>query len=240
MRFMLETLAGIVGGLVSWVVVGFVAAQVLTTLKGDREGAAAMGGFFVIGALGGVVGFAVSFWLARRYLERGATTPSTPTFVAMLLAFALVLGLGWGVVSILSAVLKPAQWADLDANQKAGFEFRVRMPERLLGGKPVSALISLDFERNEDEGNTVTPVQWTEKRSRGEVTLSGHVEIERRPREQYFVLKQGSERFEVYAKIPPDMRKASHWDDEIYLGHDGAVPMADRVSFTCRYVPSRR
>ena len=60
MRFALETLAGIVGGLVGWLAVGLAAAQVLSAIYGDREGSAGMGGLFVIGPVGGVAGFALS------------------------------------------------------------------------------------------------------------------------------------------------------------------------------------
>jgi hypothetical protein len=240
MRFFLETVAGIVGGLVAWLVVGFVAGQVLTAIHGNREGAAAMGGFFVIGPLGGVAGFALSFWLARRVLERGTAGASSSVFGPMTLSLLVVVGLGWAAVSIATVVFRPKAWVGLESGQKGGLEFRVRVPEKLLGGRPVSDLVSLQFKKMEEGGDSVTPVAWTETRSGGEVTLTGRVDIERRPREQYFAIRQGRESFDIYASIPPDMQSKGSWQDEIYLGSDPATPMGDRVSITCRYVPPAR
>jgi hypothetical protein len=89
MRFVLETLAGILGGLVSWFVVGFAAAQ-LFTIGGDREGPREWPGFFVIGPMGEIVGFALC-WIARRSLERGTAAPAPQAVVAMFMSLALQL-----------------------------------------------------------------------------------------------------------------------------------------------------
>jgi hypothetical protein len=227
--------------LASWLVVGFAAGQILRAIGGDREGAKAMAGFFVIGPMGGVAGFALCFWLVHRYLGPGAPAPRGPAFGAMLLSLALVLGVGWGAASIVGIVMRPQAWADLEPGRKAALEFRVHVPEHLLAGKPVSTLVGLELKTYDDgTGDTVTPATWTETRSQGQVTLAGQVAIEHRPREQYFALRQGTDSFDIYAQIPPDMRRTGRWQDEIYVGSDPAVPIGDRVSFTCRYVPGPR
>jgi hypothetical protein len=237
-RFVLETCAALLGGLVSRAVIGIGSAY-LFSLGGDREGAKGMAGLFVIGPVGGMVGFVVCFWLARRLLEGSAAAGLSAVVPPLALSLAIVLGVGWLGVTIVSTIFRP-QWADLESGQKAGFEFRVQVPQHLLKGKPVSDLVSLQFKSMYDAGpDVVTPVTWTEKRSFGRATLTGRVDIPRRPREQYFVIRQGSESFDFYARIPADMRKAGRWEDEIYLGSDPALPMGDRISITCRYVPTR-
>ncbi len=237
MRLFLETLAGIAGGVASWFIVGLAAGQILTTVQGDREGAAAMGGFFVIGPIGGIAGYAIAFWLARRALERG--TPGSG-LLPMALSLLLVVGLGWVAVAVLSAVFRPKAWVDLEPGQRGGLEVRLRVPEKLLAGRPWSSVVGVQFKRMEEAGDDVAPVALTESRGSGTVTLSGRVDVARRPREQYFVVRDGRKSFDVYAQIPPDMHSAGGWQDEISLGSDPQVPMGDRVSISCRYVPPRR
>ena len=93
MRFILDAFAGVVGFVVSWCVVGFIAAEVLTAIEGPREGSAAMGGFFVIGPIGGILGFALALFLAHRYLA-----PTARTFLVVLLVSGIIVVGGGALV----------------------------------------------------------------------------------------------------------------------------------------------
>jgi MFS family permease len=66
MRWMLAAVSGLVGGALCWSVVGYLAAEILTRAYGAQEGANAMGGFFFVGGLAGVLGLVLSAWLGWR------------------------------------------------------------------------------------------------------------------------------------------------------------------------------
>jgi hypothetical protein len=239
-RFALATLAGIAGGFALWFVVGFAAGSVLSRLHGNREGAAGMAGFFIIGPAGGVLGFALTFWLAHRLLGRGAAPVSASTVVVQIvLALAVTVAVGWGLIQAVVAVRKPDPWSDLAKGEAGAVEFDIHVPASALGGKPVSEAVSLAFKTSDDDGDHVVPVTWREARAGGGVRLTGSVPLDHRPRGQYFVVTHGDESIEVWAKLPTDMHKKGSWDDTLYLGRDPALAMADRISITSRYVPVR-
>jgi MFS family permease len=67
MRWMLAVGGALVGGALCWSVVGYLAAELLSRAYGSQEGANAMGGFFFVGGLAGVLGLLLSGWLAWRF-----------------------------------------------------------------------------------------------------------------------------------------------------------------------------
>lgn len=241
MRFALATLAGIAGGIALWFVVGFAAGGVLSALHGNREGAAGMAGFFVIGPVGGVLGFALSFWLVHRFLGRGAApVSSSAVLVKVVLGLAVTVAVGWGLIQAVVAVRRPDAWSDLAKGEAGAVEFDIHVPASALGGKPAAEVVSLAFKTSDDDGDHVVPVTFREARSGGGMRLTGSVPLDHRPRAQYFVVTHGDESIEVWAKLPNDMHKKGSWDDTLYLGRDPALAMADRISITSRYVPVRR
>jgi hypothetical protein len=68
MRFVLNILAGLLGMIAGWV---GIAALVISLSGEDRDGGIAMGAFFEIGPIGGVVGFIAGAWLFNRFAPRG-------------------------------------------------------------------------------------------------------------------------------------------------------------------------
>ncbi|MBR0824089.1 hypothetical protein JQ596_00980 [Bradyrhizobium manausense] len=101
MRVILSLLSGLVGALAGWLGLALLAASIAGP---DRDGGIAMGAFFDIGPIGGLVGFAAGVWLfVRTGVVRdstaspdAATAPRTrisrPYAVVLLL---LVGGIAW-------------------------------------------------------------------------------------------------------------------------------------------------
>ncbi|MGK2857933.1 MAG: hypothetical protein ACSLFQ_12075 [Thermoanaerobaculia bacterium] len=241
MRFVLEALAGTIGGLVGWFVVGFLAAQIFTSIGGSREGANAMGGFFFFGPLGGIAGFAFAFWIARRYLERGAdAAPSSNVFVETLVALVLVVGLGSVVLFGVARLMRPESTVNIAQGEEAAIEFEIRVPNAALGGRRASEVITLSFQAFEGHDERSEPVPWSEAAERGGVTLTGRVVIRERTREQYFVIGREDETFKLYADIPENMYRKGSWQPRHYLSNDASMQPGDTISATCRYVPPER
>jgi len=241
MRFVVATLAGIAGGLAGWFAVGSAAAWIFTRTGGDHDGGRSMAGFFVIGPVGGVLGFALAFWLAHRFLGRGAAPVSSSTvLVQVVLALAVTAAVGWGLIQAVVAVRRPDPWSDLTKGEAGAVEFDVHVPASALGGKPVAEAVSITFKTSDDDGDHVAPVTFREARAGGGARLTGSVPLDHRPRAQYIVVTHGGESIEVWAKLPNDMHRKGSWDDTLYIGRDPALAMADRITITSRYVPVRR
>jgi hypothetical protein len=109
MRFILGFLSGVIGLLAGW---AGLAALVLSLVGPDRDGGAAMGAFFNIGPIGGVIGFAagVLLFIKIGIVSQAASSPDTErpdadaapapmrTRVSPIFAVAVVgiaAGLGW-------------------------------------------------------------------------------------------------------------------------------------------------
>lgn len=104
MRIILGLLSGLLGALAGW---SGLAALVVMIAGPDRDGGIAMGAFFDIGPIGGVVGLIAGVWLFARFgLVRNATqqpsaTPhratqlSLPFAVTVLLIVAILGWWGW-------------------------------------------------------------------------------------------------------------------------------------------------
>jgi hypothetical protein len=74
MRFILGLLSGLIGMLAGWAGL----ALLVATLAGpDRDGGVAMGAFFDIGPIGGVIGFIAGVWLFTRIgiVRNGSSSP---------------------------------------------------------------------------------------------------------------------------------------------------------------------
>jgi hypothetical protein len=85
MRFVLGFLSGLLGMLAGW----FALAILVASLAGpDRDGGIAMGAFFEIGPVGGVVGFVIGVWLfiKKGIVREGVSPPDAalPTAAARL------------------------------------------------------------------------------------------------------------------------------------------------------------
>ena len=101
MRFVLGLLSGLLGMLAGW----FALASLVISLSGpDRDGGIAMGAFFLIGPIGGLVGFVIGVWLfIRRGIVRGRDaalrdTTARPARTRISRPFAVViLGLAGGL-----------------------------------------------------------------------------------------------------------------------------------------------
>ena len=74
MRFIIGFLSGVLGMLAGWAGLAFL---VVSLAGPDREGGIAMGAFFQIGPIGGVVGFFVGVWLFIKLgVVRAAAVPA--------------------------------------------------------------------------------------------------------------------------------------------------------------------
>jgi hypothetical protein len=78
MRIFLGFLSGVVGMLAGWFGLAFL---VISLAGPDRDGGLAMGAFFNIGPLGGLVGFGFGVWLFVKFglVARGAPFPVAPS-----------------------------------------------------------------------------------------------------------------------------------------------------------------
>jgi hypothetical protein len=241
MKFAMETLAGLAGGVAGWLVVGFSAGWIMSSIWGHREGAQAMSGFFVIGPVGGLAGFAAAFWLTHRYLGRGGAAVASPhVAVSGLLALAIVLAGSWAVISVATAVLRPGPPVFLANGETGAIEFEIEVPDVAVGGRPVGELLSLAFRATDGENETVTPVVWKEERGHGQTKLTGRVVIDRRFRGPELVLKVWGREYSTYPTIPQNMHRKGPWADRLYYGHEESTPREARISATCRYVPVER
>jgi hypothetical protein len=93
MRIVLGILSGIVGMIAGWF---GLAMLVISTAGFDRDGGIAMGAFFQIGPIGGLVGFAAGVWLFVKVglaRARGAGRRISRPFAIAILA--IVGGLAW-------------------------------------------------------------------------------------------------------------------------------------------------
>src|SRR5882757_9084759 len=77
MRIVLGFLSGVVGMLAGWSGLAFL---VIALAGPDRDGGLAMGAFFNIGPLGGLIGFGFGVWLFVKFglVARGASFPVAP------------------------------------------------------------------------------------------------------------------------------------------------------------------
>ncbi len=77
MRIVLGFLSGVVGMLAGWSGLAFL---VISLAGPDRDGGLAMGAFFNIGPLGGLIGFAIGVWLFVKFglVAGGASFPVAP------------------------------------------------------------------------------------------------------------------------------------------------------------------
>ena len=74
MRFILGLLSALLGALAGW---SGLAALVVSLAGPDRDGGIAMGAFFDIGPIGGVVGLIAGIWLFMRFgIVRNAAPPA--------------------------------------------------------------------------------------------------------------------------------------------------------------------
>jgi hypothetical protein len=72
-RLLMTVFGALVCGVATWCIVGFAAAQIFSRIgSGAHDGGGAMGGFFVIGGMGGLVGAILSAWLIWRLLADAA------------------------------------------------------------------------------------------------------------------------------------------------------------------------
>lgn len=109
MRYILGFLSGLLGALAGW---SGLAALIVMLAGPDRDGGIAMGAFFDIGPIGGVVGFVAGIWLFARFGLVQAATPlpsaetsdaappratrlSTPFAITVLLTVAVLGYWGW-------------------------------------------------------------------------------------------------------------------------------------------------
>jgi MFS family permease len=155
MRVILGLLSGLVGMLAGW----FGLAILVATLAGpDRDGGTAMGAFFQIGPIGGVIGFIVGVWLFSRIgIVRESVSPpdadvpgtaaasrsriSFPFAVTLVL---LVAGLGWWA------------WYELIRSPYLSHGFmRLELQFKLPPGMTLPAREDVRIEVQERQGYTV-------------------------------------------------------------------------------------
>lgn len=240
MRFVMEAVAGAIGGIAGWFVVGFLAAQLFSSIGGTREGANAMGGFFYVGPVGGVAGFVIAFWLARRILERGEPAASSAGgFASMMIALGAVLAIGVALVVAIAALRAPEATENLYGGEEGSIEFEIIVPDAALGGKKAGEVIALSFVAIEGHDERREAVTWSETRDRSGVTLAGRVTIRERTRESYIVIAVNGDEFKLYPEIPENMHRKGHWIPRLYLTRDGSQPPENLVRATCRYLPPK-
>ncbi|MDH6259644.1 hypothetical protein [Bradyrhizobium sp. BR13661] len=103
MRIILGFLSGLLGALAGW---AGLAALVVMLAGPDRDGGIAMGAFFDIGPIGGVIGFVAGIWLFVRFglvrtAQPAAETADAPPQPASRLSFPFAVTIGL-IVAILS------------------------------------------------------------------------------------------------------------------------------------------
>lgn len=115
-------LAGIAGLLIGAFGVGLGAAEALESLKGSREGAAAMAGFFYFGPFGGLAGALLGAGLALHFTSGSATWAK-----GLMISSAVTAGIG-GL--LFAAVAMP----EGGASYSHVIEFELEVPETMLAG----------------------------------------------------------------------------------------------------------
>lgn len=235
MKFVLESLAGLAGGIAGWLLVGFLAAQFFTSVGGSREGANAMGGFFFVGPIGGIAGFVIAFQLARRWLERGSSA-SPGSFAATMVALGVVVALVAALLVAIAALRAPESREDLYGGEEGRIEFEIIVPAAALAGRAPAEILSVRYVAIEGHDERNEPLTWSEARGRDGVTLNGHVVVRERTTEQWFAIAIDGDEFKLYPDIPDNMHRDGTWIPRLYLTRDGKGSAGDFVRATCRYV----
>lgn len=183
-RFLLTFFGALVSGATFWVVLGSLAAYVFTKLQGPREGAAAMGGFFFVGSLCGVVGMVVGGWLTWRLLAAPERTGPVAIGLGSLLAV-LIIG---GMVVMRPRVAEPDDYP----GKQAVFEVEVSFPEE--GIAALTKSDRLEFQLRSGEGTETAPWKREQiRREAGRAIVPGAFPIRAFPRSKMFAVMKGDE-----------------------------------------------
>jgi hypothetical protein len=96
MRYVLGFLSGVLGGLAGWAGLAFLTVALSGPPGPGDEGAMAMGAFFDIGPIGGLIGFVAGAWLFFRFgVARQSKRISRPVAAAVVAVCGLLAFWGW-------------------------------------------------------------------------------------------------------------------------------------------------
>lgn len=173
-RFLVSGFGALVLGALFWGVFGWIAAVLGSRQPGgDREGAAAMGGFFFIGPIFGIAGLLLGFWLVYRL-----TADPTRIGTAALTIFGVLAVFGIGVF----LALRPVRVERDDfPGKRASLQVEVSFPAEVATGFQPSD--RLEFELRSGDGTEVTPGLLPQtRREGGRVVVPGAFPIRELPR----------------------------------------------------------
>jgi MFS family permease len=204
-RYILTFFGALLSGATFWIVLGALAAVILTKIHGPREGGAAMTGFFIVGSICGLVGMALGGWLTWRFLanpERSGT---------------VMLGLGTLlVVLIIGSVIAMKPWGQAPADypgQQAVFEVEVSFPEgeiAALGGSD-----RLEFElRSGDGTETAAGKRDRIRHEAGRAIVPGAFPTYTFPRTKMFaVMKNESQMMSATLNVEGPVGETTGWSE---------------------------
>ena len=127
LRYLLTAFGGLLIGLAAWGLIGMAAAMIFSkTGAGAHDGGGAMGGFFVIGGMGGIVGAIAGAILVWRLLADSARLGS----VAGGLGGLLVVLIG---VLIYTMTPKHVEFSNFPADRRGEFQVEANFPSARIG-----------------------------------------------------------------------------------------------------------
>lgn len=181
-RGLLSALGALLGGAVFWAVFGALAAYAGSRgTGGAREGAAAMGGFFFIGPVFGLIGMIACGWITWTALAR----PERTSVVLWSLAGTAALLIGGVSYALRPTVVLPDDYP----GQRAELCVEVSFPEAELARLGDGALT---FEFRSADGTETAPAQRNAIRHEaGRAVVPAIFAIRARPRSKLLAVMQG-------------------------------------------------
>jgi hypothetical protein len=189
MKFIVPSIAGILGLAAGWIIAVAVLLGVSTVMGvADRDGGLAMMAFFGIGPFAGLIGLIAGVWLAlRRYNRAGLAALAAHVAVTLLIVATLsaaTAGVFWiNRLYVASNALPPSLMFEIKLPRGASAPALVSQAEAYARRSPI------ELQTSE---NTMSAEIEAVREEDSRFVMSGRVEIYYRTRERLLVLKQSS------------------------------------------------
>jgi hypothetical protein len=207
MAYLISILAGIAGAAAGWMAAA-AGGMLIMGLAGvsDFEGARAMGSFFVIGPIGGILGLIAGIWLALRFTGRPRRLGALAGHSAIVLVTIAVLVAGFDLFMTLTDDV-------LVRNGPAPHvEFEIRLPASAAAPARNAVEIRLDTDKNQAEGTLNK--DWL-RHDGDRAVLIGRVNIYFRTSQRVLVLKLAGQPDRLFmlklAANPAKAHKLGNW-----------------------------